>query len=196
MKKPEIIGVTLTNQDVALFVNKKVLMSLDSTEAGQNPLDFGSELAKALGVEMHTIVMDAPLDTEWAWAYVYELIPQLTPNNNDSTSVTPVKYWDHYHSASEEFSHQLEIDDKSSVHGQLFLTLQAINGGYDDILPVTLEINSNPLDETQNIPCAHVHFNDDSLAVSLFKVGDKILMRPETDVTIRTECHKIYGFEE
>lgn len=48
------------------------------------------------------------------------------------------------------------------------------------------------------MPCAHVHFDGDNLAVSLFKVGNKILVRPvsETDVIIEPIRKVAFGVPE
>ena len=61
---------------------------------------------------------------------------------------------------------------------------------------MTMEVGTNPLNGLDQVACAHVHFDGDSLAMSLFKIGDKILMRPETDVSIRPFYQEVNGRSE
>jgi len=63
-----------------------------------------------------------------------------------------------------------------------------MDGALDDMISVVAEVNTNPVTGTDEVPCVHVSFDDDAMAFSLFKVGDKILLRLENDVTLtRTE---------
>ncbi len=96
-----------------------------------------------------------------------------------------VKYWDCYNSEYETVNtHQFDIVDQRATGGQSFITVGALEGNLDDLLSVTMEVNTNPLNGIDHVPCAHVHFDEDALAVSLFKIGNKILVRPETNVSI------------
>ena len=52
-----------------------------------------------------------------------------------------------------------------------------------------MEVNSSPLGDATDVPCAHVHFDSDALAFSLFKIGNRVLMRPENGVTIEPFQH-------
>lgn len=81
-------------------------------------------------------------------------------------------------------NHQFDIDDQRETGGQAYITVGALEGDLDDMLSVTMEVNTNPLNGIDHVPCAHVHFDGDNLAVSLFKIGNKILVRPETGVTV------------
>jgi len=108
---------------------------------------------------------------------------------HESPSV-PVKHWDTYGDINRAMSHQCEIEDRRKAAGQLFIDLSAIEAGDDAHLGVLFEVNTNPLDAEENVPCAHVHFNDDALAVSLFKIGKHILMRPENQVGIERFVHQ------
>jgi hypothetical protein len=87
VSKPEIISVTLSNGDVALFVNSDAVLQLDAQDAGQNPAEIGKYLAKALGVELQEINMDVPTDEEWCWNDVYELLP---PTELAEANDTPI----------------------------------------------------------------------------------------------------------
>jgi hypothetical protein len=118
--------------------------------------------------------------------------PVVTPQE---TSVK-VKHWDAYHVDGTVDTHQFDIDDQRTINGQAFITVGALEGNLDDMLSVTMEVNANPLNGIDHVPCAHVHFDNDALAVSLFKIGDKILVRPETNVSIESFSQKVNGFGE
>jgi len=72
---PEVIAVTLSNGDVALFVNQDAIYQRDASDSGQCPSMIGEYLAKALGVELLVVNMDEPSDEDWSWNDVYELLP-------------------------------------------------------------------------------------------------------------------------
>lgn len=118
--------------------------------------------------------------------------PMVMPQE---TSVK-VKYWDAYNEAGTVPTHQFDIADQRATTGQAYITVGALEGDLDDMLSVTMEVNTNPLNGIDHVPCAHVHFDGDALAVSLFKVGDKILVRPETNVSIDSFFQKVNGFGE
>lgn len=118
--------------------------------------------------------------------------PVLTPTE---TSV-PVKYWGAYGVEGTVDTHQFDLIDQREPHGQAYITVGALEGNLDDMLSVTMEVNTNPLNGVDHVPCAHVHFDDDAMAVSLFKIGNKILVRPETNVSITGFRQKLNGFPE
>lgn len=118
--------------------------------------------------------------------------PVITPQD---TSVK-VKYWDAYNEDGTLPTHQFDISDQRETNGQAFVTVGSLEGSLDDMLSVTMEVNANPLTGIEHVPCAHVHFDNDSLAVSLFKIGDKILVRPEVDVSINPCRQKVNGISE
>lgn len=74
IKKPELIAVTLDNNDVALFVNGDAVYQLDANDPGQDPDEMGGYLAKALGVELRSVNMAVPDDREWSWNDVYDTL--------------------------------------------------------------------------------------------------------------------------
>ena len=113
----------------------------------------------------------------------------------DETSVK-VKHWDAYGEASAPLTHQFDIDDQRKSSGQAYITVGTLDGSLDDLLSITMEVSKNPLTGVEDVPCAHVHFDADSLAVSLFKIGDRILVRPETQVAIDHFTHDVYGVRE
>lgn len=72
---PEIIAVKLDNGDCALFVNGDAIYQLDASESGQCPFEIGEQLAKALHTPLREIATSTPVDDEWSWNDVYELLP-------------------------------------------------------------------------------------------------------------------------
>ena len=107
-----------------------------------------------------------------------------------------VKSWDAYSVEGTVDTHQFDISDQRETNGQAFITVGALEVDLDDTLSVTMEVNTNPLNGIDHVPCAHVHFDSDSLAVSLFKIGNKILVRPETNVSIVSFFQKVNEFGE
>lgn len=106
-----------------------------------------------------------------------------------STSPVAVRHWSSYSEGSDSpATHQIDIEDQRGVNGQAYLTVGAIEGNVDDMISVVAEVNTNPETGKDNVPCLHVSFDADAMAFSLFKIGDNILLRPESDVTLtRTE---------
>lgn len=110
------------------------------------------------------------------------------------TSV-PVKHWDKSESDVPE-THNMVIDDRRHITGQVFTEILGMSADEHDLLMVSMEINSNPLNEKQDVPCYHVHFDCNQVAVSLFKVGDQILVRPENDINITPFDGVVKGLKE
>lgn len=103
----------------------------------------------------------------------------------DNKSSVPVKYWDCYNSPENTVdTHFIDLDDQRRRNGQMYVDVGLKDGGLDAIFPLTIEVNTDPLNGLDHVPCVHVHFNNDHLAFSVFKLADKLLLRPETDVTI------------
>lgn len=116
--------------------------------------------------------------------------------NKASTTVFPVKHWDAYHDEGAAMSHMLAVTDERAKSGQIFLDLEKIDGGYDDVLSVTMEVATNPLNAEENAPAVHVHFNDDNVAFTLIKVGEEILLRPEINVELESCSVEVNGITE
>lgn len=112
----------------------------------------------------------------------------------EETSVN-VKYWDAYNVEGTELTHQFDLADQRRTTGQAYITVGALEGGARQG-SCRLSHAANPLNGIDHVPCAHVHFDGDSLAVSLFKIGNKILVRPETGVSIDSVFEKVNGFGE
>jgi len=102
-----------------------------------------------------------------------------------------IGYWDgiHYHEGgdteTEGLSFECEIHDMRSTNGQVTVDIVPESGSLDDGLYTTLEINrlNGSRDEC---PCLHVAFDGDNMAFSLYKQGDKIILKLEADVEIRS----------
>lgn len=118
-------------------------------------------------------------------AYPGETIQRAYPGKLDAI---PVKYWnatcyqgDEPH--KEEFT--MAIDDQRLSNGQMYVDIASADGNLDNILSLSLEINR--LDGIDaDMQCAHLHFDGDNVAMSIFKKGDAYILRPETDVTIKS----------
>lgn len=96
----------------------------------------------------------------------------------------PVKSWDSYTDSAGSFTHQIEFDDQRASNGQCYLTVSALDDNPDDMLSVTAEVNTSPMNEVDRVPCLHVHFDSDALAFSAFKVHNQIYLRLEEGVEI------------
>jgi len=93
-------------------------------------------------------------------------------------------------------THQFDIDDQRENAGKAFITVGAIDGHIDEMISVTMEVSTNPLTGIEHVPCAHVHFDDSNVALSLMKIGNRILINPETDVSISPFKTEYKGVKE
>mgnify|MGYP006869255721 CR=1 FL=1 len=111
-------------------------------------------------------------------------------------SSVPVKHWASYEFDDLEPTHVMEVEDHRLQSGQLYLTAGQSEGDLDQLLSVTIEIGTNPLNGIDQVPCAHVHFDSDALAFSAFRVGNGIVLRPEVGVSFRYEASPSSSSEE
>lgn len=203
-KLAEILSNILTNPGSG-EVDDQEAFERFVNEITQVVCDFcGGEIVTPASYMPETDNMD------WSTHYVVEVeTNESSPDNGgvwatlpaESTSTTsqiPVKYWEDYGNEKQDASmtHSFDVDDQRKSGGQMFVDIGAIDGNVDDMLGVTMEINANPLNGIDHVPCAHIHFDGDNLAVSLFKIGSKILMRPETDVSINQVQEVAFGVAE
>ncbi|MFZ5883009.1 MAG: hypothetical protein ACOYYI_04445 [Chloroflexota bacterium] len=101
-----------------------------------------------------------------------------------------IGYWggDHYYKEGEKdtegLAFECEIHDQRRTNGQVMVDIVPESGDLDDGLYTTFEINrlNGSKDEC---PCLHVAFDHDNMAFSLFKQGDKFILRREAGVGIR-----------
>lgn len=109
---------------------------------------------------------------------------KIAPDHMSSTLIRNWKYYfEETASSTFENTHQIDIEDHSTSSGQVYVTIGATDGNLDDLLSVTMEVNCNPLTGIEDVPCAHIYFDADALAFKMFKIGDKILIEPESSVT-------------
>ena len=114
-------------------------------------------------------------------------MPETTSSQDQSPpDIVPVSHWESsdYRGelpAGERFL--MEVVDKREQSGQLFIDVGAEDGDIDDILTASFE-NSNLPGSRTHTQAMHLHFNDDEMAMTVFKQGDKYILRPETNVTI------------
>lgn len=101
--------------------------------------------------------------------------------------IVPVAYWNsEAYKGDEEGSEKpflFEITDQRATAGQVFIDVAAENGKPELMAAVTMEINRLPLTK-DDLPCVHLHFDESSLAASIFKQGDRFVIRPETGVRL------------
>lgn len=107
-----------------------------------------------------------------------------------------VKHWAAYGIDATVDTHQFDINDHRETNGQAYMTLGALEGPLDDMLSVTVEVNTNPLNGIDHVPCANVYFDGDTKALSIFKIGDQMLVRPETDVSVQSFVQNFNGTSE
>lgn len=94
-----------------------------------------------------------------------------------------VKHWDAYHTPGTVLTHQFDLLDRRAIDGQAIMTV-GTPIGIDDYLSVAMGVGTNPQDSDDDVPSALVYFDADNIALSLFKVGKSLVMRPEPGVTI------------
>lgn len=185
MKQPEVFFISLENGGTAIVVNGRLVQSLDAGDQGPSLADVAGSLAAALNVELQSISMPVPPDSDWNWDDVIELLPA---SDARFLSSIPVRHWGHYDFQPEApFNFVFDCDDQRQSNGQMFCDIGAIEGGDHDIIGVTMEINKSPIDGVTDVPCVHLHFDGDNVAFSAFKIGSRILLRPETQVSIDFE---------
>jgi hypothetical protein len=107
-----------------------------------------------------------------------------------------VKHWGCYDLNGTRLTHQIDVDDQRLDNGQVYLTIGSLEGNVDELMSVTAEVNTNPLTGLDHVPCLHVHFDSDALAFTIYKLNDKILLRPETDVTLKPFVNSQGGSNE
>lgn len=188
MKKPEVLAVTLSNGDSALFLNDEVVYSITGNVAGlaiDTPVALAIKMATALEVTPHAVEMEVPSDEDWNWSDVYELIPVFQKDPD----IISVAHWN-----SEVYvgdggepdngkPYLIEIGDQRKASGQVFIDVAPESGMAELASAVTIEVNRLEGIEG-DLVCFHLHFDESNLAASFFRYGDKFIVRPETDVVI------------
>lgn len=118
-------------------------------------------------------------------------LEDVGPRGDRNESI-PVEHWasGRYRAGTErdgvnEPVFDMEIEDKRASSGQAWLTLSAQGGHVDDMLAVCVEVSS--IEDQGPTQVAHVHFDGDNLAFSVFKCGDSYLIRTENGVQLEPE---------
>lgn len=75
----------------------------------------------------------------------------------------------------------VDVKSRLDTGGNLFVDIAPESGNIDDMLSLTVEIGVLPGTDTPT-QCVHVHQDVDSLAFSIFKMADSIMVRPEVGV--------------
>lgn len=110
-------------------------------------------------------------------------------------TVVPVKYWNAYEDPNHPMGFAFEIEDNRRHNGQAILTIAAEGGRLEDMLSVTMEVNTDPATGSE-VPAASVHFDDSGVAAYLYKIGERILVRPESEVTLTRDTVNFNGINE
>jgi hypothetical protein len=109
------------------------------------------------------------------------------PARDADPDIQAVEYWNSTHYRGEEQANGrffMEICDKRAENGQLFVDVATEDGDFDDLMAATFEINRLPGSKT-DVQCMHLHISDSELAMSVYKQGNRYILRPENNVTIR-----------
>lgn len=171
-----------TAQAALLFVGNDLVANRENLACSNSAFDeMANSMAKALGLSLRT--------------YHYDVLPSgfvlsdvsagADLDDISSMSLIDVR---HCFTYGEGFlptmTHQLALMDCRQNSGQVFIDIGALEGSFSETMSVTVEVNTNPFDGVTHVPCVHVHFDEDNVAFSLFKLNDRILLNPETNVTI------------
>jgi hypothetical protein len=84
---------------------------------------------------------------------------------------------------SDEF--QLDIANQLKSNGQMYIDFGPVSGEVEDILALSIEVNRLPGSEC-DVQCLHIHAGTDNLLFSLFKNGEGVILRPESEVSVCT----------
>lgn len=199
-----LILVHTTSGCHVLFVNQEVVMEAMSTEEIDRLVETAArKLSTALGVPLVECTVEANPDGNWVAADLYALIPRDITMQLGTTSEVAVRHWDTYYwdekgrIQRDPNTHKFEIDDKRSDNGQARLILTALDESRgEDLIDVLLEVHSHPLESSGNVVCAHVHVDGDDPVVSLYRIGDRILVIPNTGVTLKSDTVEIDDREQ
>lgn len=95
-----------------------------------------------------------------------------------------VSNWSEYPKAgSNRHSHQIDVTDSRVTNGQLAAEIGELDGKPDNFIGVLLEVTHDPIEGKGDAPAIHVNDGED-LVFSLFKVGDRLFLRPEVGVRL------------
>ncbi|HRL52652.1 MAG TPA: hypothetical protein PK805_00270 [Acidovorax temperans] len=106
----------------------------------------------------------------------------LRPNGGrtDEPVNVEVRHWGCYGLEGTRNTHVISLNDQRGSSGQVRLDIGGIDGDVDDMLCLTAEIGTHPKNGIDQVPCVHVNFDSDNLAMSIFKVGPGLIVQTET----------------
>jgi hypothetical protein len=189
----------------ALFVNQSVVMETSSSTELATLEDTAKKLRAALGVDVVTHMLKPG---ETCWSKGWSESSGGAPNWSDLAShleaapeqpdTVPVRICDAYEPEDgivKNNTHSFEVSDRRQFDGQARLMVSAQEHP-EDLLDVLLEVQASPFNAAFHVPVAHVHVDMDDPVVSIFKLDDTLLIRPNTGVDLRHEVVVIDGKPE
>jgi hypothetical protein len=127
----------------------------------------------------------------------YLVLAPLYEVREASTTTVPVKQYNAYEcELPTSETHQFDIVDTRQASGQARLMVALLEGNTSDILDVLMEVNLSPLDGLSAVPCAQVHVDADDPLISVFKIGERLMVRPNTGVKVESEVIDCSGQPE
>lgn len=183
-----IILVVSTNVEAAaLFVQGRVLLTLQEALSYDSLKAKAYILAKALEVEVSLAEMQTPAKPQWQ-----DMCAEVLAHVKTKTTMS-VKHWDCYgseHASAYHNTHKFEIDDLRLQNGQARMCVQPledVTDGAAGLLDVLLEVNTSPLDGLSQLPCAQVHVDSDDPVLTIFQDGDELVLVPNTNIALRAD---------
>lgn len=178
----------------ALFVNNGVVLEANSPADADKLLGAATKLGAALGVRLVEHTHEAADDSAPNWAALASTLPALS----EQPDTVPVRSWDAYDPEDgvvRNNTHSFEISDARQFDGQARLIVSA-QANPEDLLDVLLEVQASPFNPVAHVPVAQVHVDMDDPVVSVFKLDDTLLIRPNTGVSLEHEVVVIDGKPE
>lgn len=187
---------TESGMSAALFVNGKLVMTLSELSSIAKLAEKANALAEALQVKPLRCVLPDPLTPNWAWQ---DMFSQASLQAALAATTVRVAHWEAYEgditNPPPAESHDFQIIDLRAVGGKARMMLSDISN-QDDMLDVYLEATSHPAKPSKTVACAHVHIDLDDALFSVYKIGPRVLLRPNTDVRLESETLELNGSRE
>lgn len=116
-----------------------------------------------------------------------ERLRQEAEARSGSKTCVPIAHWRAMQESSAPLlTHEACLHDTRATDGSVQLDIGALEGPVDDILTVTAAVKDNPLlprDQgiEQGVQCLHIFAGSDDPAFSIYKIGERVLLRPMYD---------------
>jgi len=162
----------------------------ETTEEGLFDLLLNSDGSALVAVlEEHCVLVHRPFDF-WAPEDIANHVVGLATRAEEAAmqaqkTSCQVKHFGAYECEETVMTHQLDVEDHRERSGQVRVTLGELDGDIDDFMSLLVEVGADPIKGIDQAPCVHLHRDDDELAISLFKMGSKIILRPETGLQVK-----------